>query len=56
MNLGNAEKEETQEASASEAIPVTPGRAYNDPREVRKRQRAAEEAKKAEEAKQAGSN
>ena len=27
-------------------IPVTPGRAYNDPREVRKRQRAAEEAKK----------
>ena len=50
------QKEETQEASASEAIPVTPGRAYNDPREVRKRQRAAEEAKKAEEAKQAGSN
>ncbi|PXX90943.1 ribonuclease E [Marinobacter vulgaris] len=31
-------------------VPVTPGRAYNDPREVRKRQRAAEEAK------QAGSN
>ncbi len=28
--------------------PVTPGRAYNDPREVRKRQRAAEAAKKAE--------
>ncbi|MCL7944934.1 ribonuclease E [Marinobacter sp. ATCH36] len=28
-------------------VPVTPGRAYNDPREVRKRQRAAEEAKKA---------
>jgi ribonuclease E len=27
-------------------VPVTPGRAYNDPREVRKRQRAAEEAKK----------
>ncbi|TYC62950.1 ribonuclease E [Marinobacter sp. BW6] len=27
--------------------PVTPGRAYNDPREVRKRQKAAEEAKKA---------
>ncbi len=27
-------------------IPVTPGRAYNDPREVRKRQRAAEAAKK----------
>ncbi|WP_150912927.1 ribonuclease E [Marinobacter halotolerans] len=31
--------------------PVTPGRAYNDPREVRKRRRAAEEAKKT-----AGSN
>ncbi|MBK1885691.1 ribonuclease E [Marinobacter sp. DY40_1A1] len=29
-------------------IPVTPGRAYNDPREVRKRQRAAEAAKKLE--------
>ncbi|TNE72291.1 MAG: ribonuclease E [Gammaproteobacteria bacterium] len=28
-------------------LPVTPGRAYNDPREVRRRQRAAEEAKKA---------
>ncbi|MDC0663447.1 ribonuclease E [Marinobacter sp. SS21] len=28
--------------------PVTPGRAYNDPREVRKRQQAAEAAKKAE--------
>ncbi len=28
-------------------VPVTPGRAYNDPREVRKRQKAAEEAKKA---------
>jgi ribonuclease E len=27
-------------------VPVTPGRAYNDPREVRKRQRAAAEAKK----------
>lgn len=27
-------------------VPVTPGRAYNDPREVRKRQRAAEAAKK----------
>ncbi|ERS12483.1 ribonuclease [Marinobacter sp. EN3] len=50
------QKEEAQEASAPEGIPVTPGRAYNDPREVRKRQRAAEEAKKAEEAKQAGSN
>ncbi|WP_226597765.1 ribonuclease E [Marinobacter nauticus] len=50
------QKEETQKASAPEGIPVTPGRAYNDPREVRKRQRAAEEARKAEEAKQAGSN
>ncbi len=28
-------------------VPVTPGRAYNDPREVRKRQRAAEAARKA---------
>jgi len=28
-------------------LPVTPGRAYNDPREVRRRQRAAEEALKA---------
>ena len=28
-------------------LPVTPGRAYNDPREVRRRQRAAEEAMKA---------
>lgn len=38
---------EAAEKSASEpSVPVTPGRAYNDPREVRKRQRAAEEAKK----------
>ncbi|MGC8119296.1 ribonuclease E [Marinobacter sp. VGCF2001] len=51
-----AEVTETPEASAPDNIPVTPGRAYNDPREVRKRQRAAAEAKKAEEAKQAGSN
>ncbi|WP_336366853.1 ribonuclease E [Marinobacter sp. C2H3] len=28
-------------------LPVTPGRAYNDPREVRRRQRAAEDAGKA---------
>ncbi|WP_309043142.1 ribonuclease E [Marinobacter sediminicola] len=34
---------------ADTGIPVTPGRAYNDPREVRKRQRAAEAAKKSEE-------
>ena len=31
---------------ATEDVPVTPGRAYNDPREVRKRRRAAEEAQK----------
>jgi len=30
----------------NEGLPVTPGRAYNDPREVRKRQRAAEAAAK----------
>ncbi|MEX2474228.1 ribonuclease E [Marinobacter sp.] len=49
------EPEKKQEEAASEPssaekppeVPVTPGRAYNDPREVRKRQRAAEEAKKA---------
>ncbi|MBE0484633.1 ribonuclease E [Marinobacter sp.] len=46
-------KVEKTEAPAQEPyvaptdIPVTPGRAYNDPREVRKRQRAAEAAKKA---------
>jgi len=33
-------------AEEEEEAPVTPGRAYNDPREVRKRQRAAEEAQK----------
>ncbi|RBW49942.1 ribonuclease E [Marinobacter sp. F3R11] len=37
--------------AAQTSVPVTPGRAYNDPREVRKRQRAA-----AEEAKKSGSN
>jgi ribonuclease E len=41
-----AKKDETPEAPAPN-VPVTPGRAYNDPREVRKRQKAAEEAKKA---------
>ncbi|MEP3563770.1 MAG: ribonuclease E/G, partial [Marinobacter sp.] len=43
-------KAEPAKAEAPSAIdvPVTPGRAYNDPREVRKRQRAAEAAKKAE--------
>ena len=50
-------EEPAPEAQAKpEDVPVTPGRAYNDPREVRKRQRAAEEAKKAEAEKQAGSN
>ncbi|OEY67145.1 ribonuclease E [Marinobacter sp. X15-166B] len=34
--------------AATPVPPVTPGRAYNDPREVRKRQKAAEAAKKAE--------
>ncbi|WP_289101073.1 ribonuclease E [uncultured Marinobacter sp.] len=48
-------EEPAPEAQAKpEDVPVTPGRAYNDPREVRKRQRAAEEAKKAEAEKQAG--
>ncbi|MBW4933617.1 ribonuclease E [Marinobacter sp. F4206] len=41
-----AEETKPQEQPAID-VPVTPGRAYNDPREVRKRQRAAEEAKKA---------
>ena len=38
---------EPQKTTDQVDVPVTPGRAYNDPREVRKRQRAAEEAKKA---------
>ena len=37
-----------EEPAGTTGAPVTPGRAYNDPREVRKRQRAAEEAKKSE--------
>ncbi len=43
------ETEEQKATPNAEAVdvPVTPGRAYNDPREVRKRQRAAEAAKKA---------
>src|SRR5690554_1858012 len=54
---GEKAEEPAPEAQAKpEDVPVTPGRAYNDPREVRKRQRAAEEAKKAEAEKQAGSN
>ncbi|WP_029653930.1 ribonuclease E [Marinobacter daepoensis] len=48
--------DDAADGDAPETVPVTPGRAYNDPREVRKRQRAAEEAKKADEAKPAGSN
>lgn len=35
-------------------LPVTPGRAYNDPREVRRRQKAAEAARKAAENGNAG--
>ncbi|GGY64317.1 ribonuclease E [Marinobacter zhanjiangensis] len=42
----NATAEEP--AGPEPEVPVTPGRAYNDPREVRKRQRAAEAARKAE--------
>ncbi|NMT64632.1 ribonuclease E [Marinobacter orientalis] len=38
---------EPEKPTEQAEVPVTPGRAYNDPREVRKRQRAAEEAKKA---------
>jgi ribonuclease E len=41
-----SEQDDTNQVPAVD-VPVTPGRAYNDPREVRKRQRAAEEAKKA---------
>ena len=51
-----AEEPAPEAQTKPEDVPVTPGRAYNDPREVRKRQRAAEEAKKAEAEKQAGSN
>ncbi|MGO2137021.1 ribonuclease E [Marinobacter sp.] len=42
----NAAPEVVEKAASEPSVPVTPGRAYNDPREVRKRQRAAEEAKK----------
>ena len=42
-----AEPAKTEAPSAAD-VPVTPGRAYNDPREVRKRKLAAEAAKKAE--------
>ena len=41
-----AEEQAPVEPATSD-VPVTPGRAYNDPREVRKRQRAAEAARKA---------
>lgn len=40
-------KQEATKTAETVDVPVTPGRAYNDPREVRKRQRAAEAAKKA---------
>jgi ribonuclease E len=46
-----APEQASQETPDTTEPPVTPGRAYNDPREVRKRRRAAEEAKKT-----AGSN
>ncbi len=39
----------TDAQDATPDVPVTPGRAYNDPREVRKRQRAAEATRKAQE-------
>ncbi|MGO1659719.1 MAG: Rne/Rng family ribonuclease, partial [Marinobacter sp.] len=42
----NATPEKAEKPASEARVPVTPGRAYNDPREVRKRQRAAEEAKK----------
>ncbi|GAA3558494.1 ribonuclease E [Marinobacter xestospongiae] len=43
------DKPAESKAPKADEPPVTPGRAYNDPREVRKRQKAAEEAaKKAE--------
>jgi len=43
--------ETAEKPAAQTGVPVAPGRAYNDPREVRKRQRAA-----AEEAKKSGGN
>lgn len=47
-SVAAADQEKAAAAAKPAAeVPVTPGRAYNDPREVRKRQRAAEEAKKA---------
>lgn len=43
----DASRGETAEAEPKTPdVPVTPGRAYNDPREVRKRQRAAEATRK----------
>ncbi len=41
----NAAPEAADWPADEPSVPVAPGRAYNDPREVRKRQRAAEEAK-----------
>ncbi|WP_417546270.1 ribonuclease E [Marinobacter sp.] len=43
---GKAAPVSAEEPAEGTGVSVTPGRAYNDPREVRKRQRAAEEAKK----------
>ncbi|MBQ0747707.1 MAG: ribonuclease E [Marinobacter sp.] len=43
---GKAAPASAEEPAEGTGVSVTPGRAYNDPREVRKRQRAAEEAKK----------
>ena len=48
---GTPAPEAAEKPAAQTGVPVAPGRAYNDPREVRKRQRAA-----AEEAKKSGGN
>ncbi|UZD64444.1 ribonuclease E [Marinobacter sp. AN1] len=45
---GKDEATGSADGKAEPQIPVTPGRAYNDPREVRKRRKAAEAARKAE--------
>jgi ribonuclease E len=54
----DSEAPAADEKPAADLPPVTPGRAYNDPREVRKRRKAAEAAKQAdqEEANNAGGN
>jgi len=43
---GSVAPESAEKPAEHMGAPVAPGRAYNDPREVRKRQRAAAEAKK----------